>query len=162
MDKLRLVLIAGSLFVMTAGTAMHFLYAHARFTWPIAPINETPWEHLKLIFWPSVFFLPAEQLITGISAGRIAAAKSVGLFVSMAFILLAFYIYLSLAGKDVFFLDIGIFIAACCLSYLVQNAVLAAHMGLPDKGCGYIGLGTMAGVFIFFTKKAPWNRSQDQ
>ena len=47
--------IIAAVLAAAAGTALHFLYdwlPHP-LTALIAPVNESPWEHLKLLFWPT-------------------------------------------------------------------------------------------------------------
>lgn len=47
--------IVGILFVSVLGVLMHFVYEWSgsnRFVGLFAPINESTWEHMKLLFFP--------------------------------------------------------------------------------------------------------------
>ena len=47
--------IIGILFVAIFGTLLHFMYewsGHKRFVSIFAAVNESTWEHLKLVFFP--------------------------------------------------------------------------------------------------------------
>ena len=70
-------LIAGFLSIL-AGSALHFLYD----LWPnpltavFAPVSESVWEHLKLLYWP--FLAAAFVLTKGEADGRKRAASPAG------------------------------------------------------------------------------------
>ena len=50
MDKRSIIIC--SFLTLIFGTALHFVYEPLPFLWPVAPVNESVWEHLKLLFWP--------------------------------------------------------------------------------------------------------------
>jgi hypothetical protein len=53
---------SGVLFIAVFGTSLHFAFELSNFWKPvaiIAAVNESIWEHLKLVFWPGLFtFFP--------------------------------------------------------------------------------------------------------
>ena len=52
-------LIIGSIFIGLIGPVLHFAFELTNWI-PIAifaPVNESPWEHLKLTFWPAMLIL---------------------------------------------------------------------------------------------------------
>lgn len=57
--KLQSLEILGALFVIIIGSIFHFVFEWSNQWLPlgaITPVNESVWEHLKLVFWPLVFF----------------------------------------------------------------------------------------------------------
>ena len=81
-------------FVLTAaaGAALHFLYD----LWPnvltavLAPVNESVWEHLKLLYWP--FLAAAFYLTRGAEDGRHGwCALLLGLLAAPVLLLGAYY-----------------------------------------------------------------------
>ena len=72
--------LAGFMFTLVAGTVMHFgleLTGFARSWAWLFPVNESPWEHLKLSFYPIVFWglilyaiLRLQQDLESVSARR--------------------------------------------------------------------------------------------
>ena len=49
----------GFIAVSIAGTLMHFIYewsGNNKIVALFAPVNESPWEHLKLLFFPFVIY----------------------------------------------------------------------------------------------------------
>ena len=50
--------IAGILFTAIAGTLLHFAYEYSMenpLVAMFAPVNESTWEHMKLLFWPGEY-----------------------------------------------------------------------------------------------------------
>ena len=50
---------AGFAFATFAGTLLHFLYewtGESILVTPFSGINESTWEHMKLLYWPLFFF----------------------------------------------------------------------------------------------------------
>ena len=68
--KYRLLIfeIAGFIFVSVVGTLLHFAYEYFDYSTVaavISPINESTWEHLKLLFFPFLFYTLFEYLVIG-------------------------------------------------------------------------------------------------
>ncbi len=56
--------VMGFLFTAIAGTLLHFLYDWSGQSLLIAPfsaVNESIWEHMKLLFFPMLLFAAAES-----------------------------------------------------------------------------------------------------
>ena len=50
---------SGVLFIAVFGTSLHFAFELSNFWKPvaiIAAVNESVWEHLKMVFWPGLIF----------------------------------------------------------------------------------------------------------
>ena len=101
-------------FITAAGTLSHFLYewsgnaAAALF----CPVNESVWEHLKLLFFPFLFY----SLWNYITARRRPFAapylyfRLLGVLCGMLTIIMLFYTYTGIIGRHFLPLDILIFI----------------------------------------------------
>ncbi len=105
----------GALFIIITGSALHFVFQWTG-AWPaialVAAVNESVWEHLKLAFWPGVFwaFLP-NALTKTLSLDRISA-KGVSLLLTAIFIVVIFTTYTYFLGRNFLILDIGTFVFA--------------------------------------------------
>ena len=58
--RLNIFLIIGAVFTIITGTLLHFVYewsGESLFVGIFSPINESVWEHLKLLFFPMSVFL---------------------------------------------------------------------------------------------------------
>ena len=59
MNKLKCYTIAGAVFVLIAGTVSHFVYEWSGNRPAVGlffPVNESVWEHMKLVFFPMLFY----------------------------------------------------------------------------------------------------------
>lgn len=87
---MHIYLIAGYLFTAILGTLSHFFYNWSG-KYPLialfSPINESTWEHMKLIFFPVLFYLLGTLSIP-----------------------ILFYTYSGILGKHFLFVDILIFL----------------------------------------------------
>ena len=69
------------LFLSVMGTLLHFLFDWSGGSWAaalIAPVNESVWEHLKLLVFPMVAFALAQSRWSGIDPRKVLARKGAG------------------------------------------------------------------------------------
>ena len=74
--------IAGFVFVIIAGTLLHFVYhwtGQNRIVGLFSPVNESTWEHLKLLFTPMLLNSIAEYFVIGNQFSNFIAAKMLGI-----------------------------------------------------------------------------------
>ena len=114
------------------GTLWHFLYewsGKSPVTGVIAPVNESTWEHLKLLFFPSLIYSAAEYFTVREKPENYIAASLTGIFAGMAAITVFFYTYTGIIGKnytvlDIFSFFLGIFIMLLVKHLIIQNGCL--------------------------------------
>jgi hypothetical protein len=86
------------------------------------PVNESVWEHLKLGYWSVLLFSMAEYPQIKHSVSNYFLAKTIGVLALEITIIIIFYGYTFIAGKDILWLDILSYIlgAIACqyLTYL--------------------------------------------
>ena len=127
-----------------AGSALHFLYA----LWPnpltavFAPVNESVWEHLKLLYWP---FLAATFVLTkGEADGRKSwCALLAGLLSAPALLLGAYYTLSSGFALHGLPLELALYALAMAGGFLLARHLQAA--ALPAWLCGVLVIAS--GVF---------------
>lgn len=145
-------------FVLTAlaGSALHFAYelCPAPLVGLFAPVNESVWEHLKLLFWP---FLAAGFALTRRQADKPAAWS--GLLLSqllMPLLLLGVY-YLLLAGFGVqsLSLDIALYLLTLALGFCLARRVSAGGRLAFLSGILVILTGLYGAALILFTLAPP-------
>lgn len=119
--NLRCCIIFGFFFTAILGTLLHFAYNwsnHAFLVSLIAPINESTWEHMKLLFFPMLFYsifciqrqkTSYPSIISGLFSGLLLGTFLIPVF---------FYTYTGILGFDVFCLDIAVFILSCLFTFL--------------------------------------------
>ena len=149
-------------FILTAlvaalvGSALHFLYD----LWPngltalISPINESVWEHFKLLFWPTLaaaFFLAAK------TEKPIALWGAVFLVLPLMPVFLGGLYYLLGGGFQIMGLaiDIGLYFVTMILGFLLIYAL--RNNRYLEKAAGYLLILTIlyGASLILLTFAAP-------
>lgn len=120
MKELKYYAIAGIIFVILTGSLAHFLYDWSGNNYIIGlftPVNESVWEHMKLLFFPMLLY----SLIMAFRFQKdfpcIISALCWGILSGTWTIPVLFYAYKALLGKDLFIMDIGIFILSILLAF---------------------------------------------
>lgn len=118
----------GFLFTLLSGTALHFtyeLFGQNPIVGIFSSTDESVPQHLKLLFWPYVFFSVFEYIKYARKEKNFIFVKTLSVLFGMAVIVIFFYAYTAILGKDVLFLDIFAFIlgdfSAFLLSYKLLN-----------------------------------------
>ena len=120
MKHLKRYTIFGIIFVLITGTLDHFLYAwtgYNHIAGLFTPINESIWEHMKLLFFPMLIYSLIMFLKFHSKYSCITSALSFGIIVGALLIPLFYYAYTSILGKNVFILDISTFILSIIIAF---------------------------------------------
>ena len=105
------------------GTLLHFLYEWSGESVWIAPfsgVNESTWEHMKLLFWPMFIFAIIESFFFR-DKEDFWCIKLRGTLLGLALIPLLFYTYNGVIGKSPDFINIAIFFIAAAISYIYET-----------------------------------------
>ena len=124
--------LAGAVFMVAAGSALHFVYDWTGGWRPIGlvgAVNESIWEHLKLAFWPGVVVAFVQIWGLRLPWPRLAAVKGVSLFITAALIVGIFSFYTAILGHNVLWLDIGTFVLAILIGQAVSAFLLVRNIG---------------------------------
>ncbi|MGB5911006.1 MAG: DUF6512 family protein [Promethearchaeia archaeon] len=151
--------IIGIVFIIFLGSFMHFLFELTG-SWPpigaIAAVNESTWEHLKLGYWPLMFFALIEYKFIKEEVNNFAFAKFVGSLLIFGVIIIFFYSYTAILGEDLLILDIFSFILSIIIAQLASYKILT--MKRLKNGVSIIslvGLVILGLLFILFTYFPP-------
>ncbi len=117
-SKLLKVEMIGILFCFILGTLLHFIYGWSGknlFVASFSAVNESVWEHLKLVFYPMLLMAIIEYFFVKKISNNYIEAKTIGIFVAMSFIVVSFFTYTGILGTNFFIIDILIFIISIIL-----------------------------------------------
>ena len=147
-------------FAITAflGTVLHFLYDWldgALWIAPFSGVNESTWEHMKLIFWPMFIFGFFESFFFRENPS-FWCVKLYGILIGLSLIPVLFYTYNGVIGKSPDFINIAIFFVSAAVAYLYEWHALKNRR----KGCKFPNLALeailiIAILFIVFTFNPP-------
>ena len=102
--------LVGFAFTSLGGTLLHFLYdflGEAKWIAPFSGVNESTWEHMKLLFWPMLLFALLQSIFFR-ARGDFRCIKLRGILMGLALIPILFYTYNGAIGKSPDFINIAI------------------------------------------------------
>lgn len=160
MKQLRNYTIVGIIFVLITGSLAHFLYGWSGKNDIIGlftPINESVWEHMKLLFFPMFLYSLIMILKLRPQFPCIISSLCSGVLIGTLLIPVFFYTYTYILGKDMFIFDIGTFILSVIIAFWIsykftQSCILKSYTFLL---CILIGVAFIC--FVVFTNYPPDN-----
>lgn len=114
--------IIGILFSVISGTLLHFIFQWSMKNPAVAiigAVNESTWEHLKLLFFPVLLYTVFECLLHGNSCVNFLWPRTLSLLTGMAFIVIGFYSYSGIMGRNYLIADIALFIGGVIISFIL-------------------------------------------
>lgn len=140
------------------GTVLHFLYGwlgESPWIAPFSGVNESTWEHMKLLFWPMLAFAVVQSFFFK-DRGDFWCVKLRGILLGMALIPVIFYTYNGAVGKSPDWLNIAIFFVVTAAVYIYETRLLGKEE-LPCRSPKWAVavLGVLAVLFVIFTFFTP-------
>lgn len=158
MDRTKLYFIGGILFTAILGTLSHFFYdwtGQGALIGLVCPVNESTWEHMKLVFFPMLLWtLLVSPRLSG-EYPAISGALLLGNVLGTISIPVFFYTYTGILGKDVFFLDIAVFLAAVLTAFLFAWKKKDSRGTLQYQALIWFLTGIFVVLFFVFTFYPP-------
>ena len=104
------------------GTLLHFLYDWTKSAWvaPFSGVNESTWEHMKLLFWPMFLFAIAQSFFFR-DRENFWCIKLRGTLLGLLLIPIMFYTYNGVIGKSPDWINIAIFFIAAAVVYIYET-----------------------------------------
>lgn len=158
MNQLKRYLIIGTIFVIVLGTLSHFFYEWSNNNFVVgffSPVNESTWEHMKLVFFPMLLFsLIAKYRLKSIYP-CITSSLLFGILLGTFLIPIFFYTYTGILGYNVLVLDLITFILAVICSFSsVYRLTLSCRMQ-NHTTILFIAVCVVFVCFILFTVYPP-------
>lgn len=114
--------IAGVTFTAIIGTVLHFLYQWTNLNVfaTISAVNESTWEHMKLVFVPSLLFAFIQRFFAKNDYNCFWIVKLVGILLGTLLIPILFYTLSGTFGTLSAIVNIAIFFTAIIIEYLTE------------------------------------------
>jgi hypothetical protein len=122
----------GTFFVFILGSFLHFTYelsGNNQFVALFSAVNESVWEHTKLLLLPILIFGIVEYYYRKDLHG-VLTAKLFDLLTAIAFIIVLFYTYTGAFGIESLVIDIALFFGAAALGKYVSFIILTSRKPL--------------------------------
>ena len=142
------------------GTLFHFVYEWTNENYIIGlflPVSESVWEHLKLIFYPTLIYSGFEYFTVKNKPDNYIPAVAVSIFCGMFATTALYYIYSEILGFNISFIDISIFFIAVIILLVKRNKILNSEK-LNTKNAvitSLILLGITAFLFAVWSYNPP-------
>lgn len=146
-----------TIFIMISGVILHFVYEWSGnnvFIEIISPVNESVWEHLKLLFFPITITLLVGYFYIGKNYENYICAKTLGIIFSMIFTVITFYTYVGVLGTNIDFINIALFFISVILGQYISYKNISLKKAC-DKKRAIIILVFIFFLFIIFTFYPP-------
>ncbi len=120
--------IAGAIFTGVMGVLLHFIYewsGESVFVAPFSAVNESIWEHLKLVFFPMLIFGLVEEKYLENTYANFKTVKSVGILTGIILIPVLFYTINGVFGATPDWINIAIFFVTVIAVYWIETVLLS-------------------------------------
>lgn len=154
-------ILAGIPVLFAVGTFMHFLYQISGETYVtglVAPVNESVWEHMKMVLWPMILWWSVYGVFLGkpdtLDKDKWFGAGLAAVLVSLISIPLLYYFYTSAFGVELLWVDIFILFLAITLGQLMGLHLYRYSQGMQWQVVLMI-FGAVILLFLLFTVYPP-------
>ena len=158
MEAISLWHAAGFAAATFGGTILHFLYdwtGESTLVSPFSGVNESTWEHMKLLFWPLFLFALVQRLFFK-DQENYWCVKLAQVLLGLILIPVLFYTYNGVFGKSPDWINIAIFYVSALLVFLFEwwafrnDRLQCKHPWLAFATICLIGV-----LFVAFTFATP-------
>ncbi len=143
--------------VSLGGTLLHFLYewlGGAVWIAPFSGVNESTWEHMKLLFWPMLVYAVIQSLFFR-SYKDFWCIKLKGTLLGLGAIPTLFYLYNGVIGKSPDFVNIAIFFISAAAVCVFETHLLGKRSPHCKKRLAIVSLCLIGAAFVIFTFMPP-------
>lgn len=140
-----------ALITLIAGTLLHFVYEFSGYSSAVglfAPVNESTWEHLKLLLTPVFLLGIAEWAIYGKNYKNFFPALFISVPAGMLAVTASFYTYTGIIGRNFMIADIMTFVLGIFVTYFLRYLIIKSGK-LSSGKWTFIALAGFALLFVF-------------
>ena len=149
---------AGFALTSLGGTLLHFLYdwtGRSILTAPFSGVNESTWEHMKLLFWPLLLFALVQRIFFR-HQENYWCAKLLGMLLGLVLIPVLFYTYNGVFGKSPDWINIAIFYICAASVFLFERWIFKqARLQCKHQQLAFAVICLIGALFVVFTFAPP-------
>lgn len=151
--------LAGLTFCAVLGTILHFLYdwTGSILVAPFSAVNESTWEHMKLLFFPAFIFAVIQNLFFAKEVKSFWWIKLFGILLGLFTIPIIFYTYNGAFGVSPDWFNVLIFFIALFFEFFGEYQLIKySEINLKFNIIPLMVLIFIAVLFGFFTFYTPY------
>ena len=140
------------------GILLHFTFEWSgknKIVGLFSAINESTWEHLKLIFYPMILMGILGYFVIGRKSNNYWLAQAMGIVTAKVFTIIFFYTYTGIIGTNFAWLNIATFVIAIILGGVVMYKILVSQKYYDAEMVSRIFLIILLLSFILYTFNPP-------
>lgn len=125
-----------AIFVILLGTLNHFLYdlsGGLALAALFCPVNESTWEHLKLLFFPFLLVTLWTWIRIRPQTLPFFYSRYLGVLSGMLWIIISFYTYTGVLGRNFLIFDLAIFVIGVWLSFVISARLYRHQKSVPPQ-----------------------------
>ncbi len=157
--NLRNLQIIGCIFTGIGGVLLHFLYdltGKCTIVALFSAVNESIWEHMKILFFPMFVFALIEYSLIGKNHKSFPCTKLIGILTGLLLIPVIYYTYTGILGVNADWFNITIFFIAAGVSYSIEALLFKQTFISCKSPCtAFIILCLIGLTFMVFTFVQP-------
>lgn len=150
--------LCGFIFTAIGGTLLHFLYewsGEAAWAAAISGVNESTWEHMKLLFMPMLIFAALQSLFFG-EREDFWGVKLRGILLGILLIPVLFYLYNGAIGRSPDPVNIAIFYISAAIAYIFETRLFRSErLRVKPSSFPLAALLCVAALFVIFSFLTP-------
>ncbi|MBQ7314952.1 MAG: hypothetical protein IJW83_03005 [Clostridia bacterium] len=141
-----------------AGTLLHFLYdwtGGSAWVAPFSGVNESTWEHMKLLFWPMFIFAIVQSFFFK-DREEFWCVKLKGALLGLVLIPVLFYTYNGVIGRSPDWINIANFFVSAVIAYIYETRQFNnGTTACKSPKIAFAVLCIIAVLFVVFTFATP-------
>lgn len=134
--QIRTWQIVGAFVIFGLGAVWHFMFewlGDPQWLGWFFPVNESVWEHVKLMFFPAILYFLVEGIFLWKKTNNFLFAKFVVLFFTPIVNIIVFYTYSGITGYENFIIDSIILFIVTCIQQYISYKLLTREELWSDK-----------------------------
>ena len=147
----------GFLFTVGVGTLLHFVYEWSGKMVLVAPfsnVNESTWEHMKLLFYPALLFAVIESFFFK-DRRDFWSIKLKGILLGLILIPVIYFLFNGIIGESADWVNIAIFVISVIAMYAYETSkfkeIQEEHISNRKAIMFLVLIMVLFGVFTFYT-----------
>ena len=148
---------AGFVFTSSGGTILHFIYDWTNkslLTAPFSAVNESTWEHMKLLLFPMFIFALIQSCFFK-DFCNFWYIKLIGILAGLILIPILFYTINGIFGKTPDFINIAIFFIASATVFVLETYLFKNYHCCKSPYISFLIICSIGLLFIIFTFLTP-------
>jgi ABC-type Na+ efflux pump permease subunit len=146
--------------VSVVGTLLHFVYDWSgsnAIVGIFGAVNESTWEHLKLLFWPMSTLTIVEYFMFYKNSTGFLLSRALATIIGMSFIVTMYYTVTGVVGKNIDAFNISLYFVSVILTFFLSK-IFIKNKTFEQKNSNTIAaivFFIFAVLFIVFTNNPP-------